>query len=56
MAEPKTRESYEPPRIVRVRLVADEIAVGNCKAMVVPGSGGTLCNNGGVITNRSIGS
>jgi hypothetical protein len=55
MAEAKTREPYEPPRLVRVKIVGDEIAVGNCKAVVLPGTT-TICNNGGVITNRTIGS
>jgi hypothetical protein len=55
MAESKTREPYEPPRIVRVRIVADEIAVGNCKSVVLPGTP-NVCNNGGVITPRTIGS
>lgn len=55
MPESKNRESYEPPRIVRVKIVADEIAVGNCKAVVLPGNP-TMCNNGGVITPRTIGS
>jgi hypothetical protein len=56
MAETKPREAYEPPRIVRVRLVADEVAVGNCKSVRVGPPGTLVCNNGGVLVNRTIGS
>ncbi|HEY5908761.1 MAG TPA: hypothetical protein VIZ31_12010 [Vicinamibacteria bacterium] len=56
MAESKAREAYEPPRIVRVRLVADEIAVGNCKSLRVGPVGSLVCNNGGVFVNKTIGS
>ncbi len=56
MAESKAREAYEPPRIVRVRLVADEIAVGNCKSLRVGPPGSLVCNNGGVFVNKTIGS
>jgi hypothetical protein len=56
MAESKAREAYEPPRILRVRLVADEIAVGNCKSLRVGPPGTLVCNNGGVFVNKTIGS
>lgn len=56
MAEKKDRQAYEPPRIVRVRLVADEVAVGNCKSVRVGPPGTLVCNNGGVFVARTIGS
>jgi hypothetical protein len=55
MPDKPPRESYEPPRILRVKLVADEIAVTNCKStQVAPGV--LVCRNGGVFTNKTIGS
>jgi hypothetical protein len=56
MADKPLREPYEPPRIVRVRLVAEEMAAGNCKAVRVGGPGSLVCNNGGVFVNLQIGS
>ena len=56
MAEKGSREAYEPPRIVRVRLLADEVAVGNCKSVAVGPPGARVCNNGGVLVNKTIGS
>jgi hypothetical protein len=56
MAETKPREAYEPPRIVRVRLLPDEVAVGNCKSSAVGPPGARVCNNGGVFVNKTIGS
>jgi hypothetical protein len=47
---------YEPPRILKVKLVADEIAVGNCKSARVGPPSSTVCNNGGVLVNKTIGS
>jgi hypothetical protein len=56
MADTKPREAYEPPRISRVRLVADEVAVGHCKSVRVGPPASLMCNNGGVITAKTIGS
>jgi len=56
MSAKKPREAYEPPRIVRVRLLADEVAVGNCKSAAVGPPGNRVCNNGGVFVNKTIGS
>jgi len=56
MADKPAREPYEPPRIVRVKLVADEMAAGNCKSVRVGGPGSLVCNNTGVFVNRQIGS
>lgn len=49
------REAYEAPRIRRVELVAEELAVTGCKSTPVGGSQ-VVCRRGGVIVNRNIGS
>ena len=56
MADREPREAYEPPRIVKVRLLADEVAVGNCKSTAVGPPGTRVCNNGGVFVNKTFGS
>jgi hypothetical protein len=50
-----TREAYETPRVRRIRLVADELAVAGCKSTPVSGSR-IVCRRGRVIVNRTIGS
>jgi len=50
-----SREAYEKPRIRKIRLVADELAVAGCKATPVGGSR-VICRRGRVIVNRTIGS
>ena len=49
------REPYEPPRLRKVKLAGDELAVSGCKATSVGGSP-IICRRGGVVTNRNIGS
>ena len=56
MQENEGKEAYEPPRILRVRLVPDEVAVANCKSTPVGPPGTQVCRNGGVFTNKTIGS
>jgi len=47
------KEPYETPRVRKVKLVPDELAVGACKKQqVFP----QFCNKGGIIVNRDIGS
>ncbi len=57
MTEKKTaaREPYEPPKVRKVKLAGDELAVAGCKSTPVGGSR-NVCRRGGVVTNRSIGS
>ena len=49
------RETYEPPRVRKVKLAGDELAVAGCKSQSVGGSQ-VVCRRGGVVTNRNIGS
>lgn len=44
---------YEPPRIRKVKLAADELAVAGCKSQMV---GTEVCLRGGVLVNRFRGS
>ncbi len=52
---PAAKQPYEPPRIRRVQLVADELAVTGCKSTPVGGNP-NVCRRGGVLVNRTIGS
>jgi hypothetical protein len=56
MSDKTGKKPYEPPRIVRVKLAADEMAVANCKSVRVGPAGSNVCNNGGVLVNKTIGS
>jgi hypothetical protein len=47
------RQPYEPPRVRRVKLVPDEVAVAGCKSNMV---GAQVCRRGGVLVNRFRGS
>jgi hypothetical protein len=47
------KEAYETPRVRKVKLVPDELAVGACKKQQVAAQ---FCNKGGIIVNRDIGS
>lgn len=49
-----TREPYDPPAIRRIKLVPEEVAAGNCKAVqVFP----NVCRQpGGILKNFTIGS
>jgi len=49
----KPREAYEPPRIRKVKLVPDELAVTGCKSNMV---GLNICRIGGRFVNFSKGS
>lgn len=49
------KEPYEPPRIRKVRLAADELAVTGCKSTPVGGNP-NVCRRGVVLVNRTIGS
>jgi hypothetical protein len=57
MKPPRSRTSpklpYEPPRIRKVKLAADELAVAGCKSQMV---GTEVCLRGGVLVNRFRGS
>jgi hypothetical protein len=53
LEKPPKREPYEPPRIRRVKLVPDELAVTGCKSNMI---GAEACLRGGVLTNRFRGS
>jgi hypothetical protein len=48
------RQAYEPPAIRRIKLVPEEVAAGNCKAIqVFP----NVCRQpGGILKNFTIGS
>jgi hypothetical protein len=52
---PKAKEPYEAPRVRKIRLVPDELAVTGCKSTPVGGSS-FVCRRGAVIVNRTIGS
>ena len=49
----KPKQTYESPRIRKVKLVPDELAVTGCKAVVV---GVNVCRIGGRFVNFSKGS
>ena len=49
----KSREPYQPPRVRKVKLVPDELAVTGCKAVIV---GVNVCRIGGRFVNFSRGS
>jgi hypothetical protein len=49
------REPYEPPRVRKVKLAGDELAVSGCKSTPVGGNR-AVCRRGNVVTNRNIGS
>jgi hypothetical protein len=50
---PVKRQTYEPPRVRKVKLVPDEVAVAGCKSQMV---GTEVCLRGGVLVNRFKGS
>jgi hypothetical protein len=50
---PVPRQPYEPPRVRRIKLVPDEVAVAGCKSNMV---GAQVCRRGGVLVNRFRGS
>jgi hypothetical protein len=50
---PPAKLPYEPPRIRKVKLAADELAVAGCKSQMV---GTEVCLRGGVLVNRFRGS
>ncbi|HEY7515872.1 MAG TPA: hypothetical protein VIC87_15395 [Vicinamibacteria bacterium] len=52
---PKVKEPYEAPRVRKIKLVPDELAVTGCKSIPVGGSS-VVCRRGAVIVNRTIGS
>jgi hypothetical protein len=47
------KRAYESPRIRKVKLAADELAVAGCKSQMV---GTEVCLRGGVLVNRFRGS
>jgi hypothetical protein len=52
-SRPPAKLAYEPPRIRKVKLAADELAVAGCKSQMV---GTEVCLRGGVLVNRFRGS
>jgi len=50
---PSAKLPYEPPRIRKVKLAPDELAVAGCKSQMV---GTEVCLRGGVLVNRFRGS
>jgi hypothetical protein len=52
---PKDKEPYEAPRVRKIKLVPDELAVTGCKSIPVGGST-VVCRRGAVIVSRTIGS
>jgi hypothetical protein len=50
---PSARLPYDPPRIRKVKLAPDELAVAGCKSQMV---GTEVCLRGGVLVNRFRGS
>lgn len=52
-AKPAEKRTYESPRIRKVKLAADELAVAGCKSQMV---GTEVCLRGGVLVNRFRGS
>ncbi len=57
MTQPQAakKEPYEAPRLRRVELVAEEMAVTGCKSTPVGGNP-NVCRRGAVLVNRTIGS
>jgi hypothetical protein len=51
--KPAQKRLYESPRIRKVKLAADELAVAGCKSQMV---GTEVCLRGGVLVNRFRGS
>ena len=49
------KEPYEPPRVRKIKLVPDELAVTGCKSTPVGGNQ-LVCRRGAVLVNRTIGS
>jgi hypothetical protein len=47
------KKPYAPPRIRKIRLAADELAVAHCKSTQVVVN---ICKQGNVLFNKSIGS
>jgi hypothetical protein len=52
-SRPASKLPYEPPRIRKVKLAPDELAVAGCKSQMV---GTEVCLRGGVLVNRFRGS
>jgi hypothetical protein len=52
-SRPPAKLPYEPPRIRKVKLAPDELAVAGCKSQMV---GTEVCLRGGVLVNRFRGS
>jgi hypothetical protein len=52
-AKPAEKRPYESPRIRKVKLAPDELAVAGCKSQMV---GTEVCLRGGVLVNRFRGS
>ena len=48
-SRPSAKLAYEAPRIRKVKLAADELAVAGCKSQMV---GTEVCLRGGVLVNR----
>jgi hypothetical protein len=53
VVKPADKRAYESPRIRKVKLAADELAVAGCKSQMV---GTEVCLRGGVLVNRFRGS
>jgi hypothetical protein len=51
--KPAQKRPYESPRIRKVKLAPDELAVAGCKSQMV---GTEVCLRGGVLVNRFRGS
>lgn len=51
--KPAPKRPYESPRIRRVKLAPEELAVAGCKSQMV---GTEVCLRGGVLVNRFRGS
>ena len=51
--KPAEKRPYESPRIRKVKLAPDELAVAGCKSQMV---GTEVCLRGGVLVNRFRGS
>jgi hypothetical protein len=51
--KPAGKRAYESPRIRKVKLAPDELAVAGCKSQMV---GTEVCLRGGVLVNRFRGS
>jgi hypothetical protein len=48
-----SKKPYEPPRIRRIKLAGDELAVAHCKSIQVAP---LVCKKGAVLFNKTIGS